>query len=155
MPEVKAADYTTGELTSAANACRDAVALLTPTADELMRISAEVELPDEELHFARTSRHVNAAALHLKISEATIRRITKNVGRTYDSILSRLYLLALAGSLTSAVLGLLRLLISDSIGWHLDGLLEWPVQYGMGFAGGAFLSIATLKSRIGRQPRDQ
>lgn len=150
MPEVKAADYTTGELTSAANICRDAVELLTPTADELMRIAGEVELVEEELHFTRTSRHLNAAALHLKISEATIRRITKNVGRTYSSIGNWILGVSGASALVSLGLGLLRLVGPGSIAPYLPGI----IQYASGVWFGAFISLQIVRSRIRRQPRD-
>lgn len=156
MPEVKPRDYTTGELDAAADVCRDAADLLAPTADELTHIaeSLEPERADEALHLRRTSRDLLGGALHLTVGERTIRRVIKQVGRTYDSIVSRLYLLASVGFLVSGVLGLVRVFIPDSIGRHIDGLIEWPIQYGTGFAGGALFSLATLKSRIRRQPRD-
>lgn len=150
MPDVKPADYTTGELTSAANVCRDAVALLTPTADELMRISAEVELPDEELHFARTSRHVSAAALHLKISETTIRRITENAGRTYGSVKTRLLGLSVCGWTVATVIFGLCLILPR----HIAQILQPYARYPLGFAIGVSIAGWIVERGFARPPRD-
>ena len=36
------------------------------------------------------ARHLTASALHLKVGEITIRRLTRDVGRTYQSVKTRL-----------------------------------------------------------------
>lgn len=129
MPDTAPRDYTTGELIGAAKLLGEVSDLLSPTADELMRISDELEpaRADDAIHFARTSRHLTATALHLKIGEVTIRRLVRDIGRTYQAIKTRLLGMTAAAMALSLVFHLAALVpgvpdrILNDIGGGLGG----------------------------------
>lgn len=141
MSEPNPRDYTTGELTSAANLFREASELLSPTADELVRIADgfDVELADDALHLTRTARHLTASALYLKVGELTIRRLTRDIGRGYQALRNRLLVLIMFMSGVTIVLELASLLPG-----HLPHVLgeasRGPAAYLLGFATATWLA---------------
>ena len=129
MPDPR--DYTTGELTSAANLFKEAADLLSPTADELIHIADGFDLDqaDDALHLTRTARHLTASALHLKVGELTIRRLTRDIGRTYQAIKSRL-------------LGLTAIAAALSLIFHLAAYLPGMPGTVLSHIGGSFTAYS-------------